>query len=177
MFQWSLPAPRVLLISAMSHDRVIGAGIGMPWEVPEEYQHFLDTTRGASLILGRRSFEIFGPTLTCARCFVVTRRPEGLAAANDAAYTVAAMPGVASAIAAAQQHPADIYVAGGGQIYEQAISLADGMLLSVIPGDWTGDTYFPQFSRTEWRTVRQEDRGCYQLTQYERPVPAPPSDG
>jgi len=76
MFSWSAPGPQVVRISAMSADRVIGRDDGMPWDVPQEYQHFLDTTRDASLILGRRSYEIFGPTLTSARCFVVTRHPD-----------------------------------------------------------------------------------------------------
>ena len=60
----------MIIISAMGRNRVIGNGDGMPWHVPEEYQHFLDTTRDQTIIIGRRSFEIFGPTLTCAHCNV-----------------------------------------------------------------------------------------------------------
>ena len=63
----------MIIISAMGRNHVIGSGGGMPWEVPEEYQHFQDTTRDQILIMGRKSFEIFGPTLTCEHCYVITR--------------------------------------------------------------------------------------------------------
>lgn len=145
----------------MSEDRVIGQGDGMPWHVPDEYQHFLDTTRDASLILGRKSFEIFGATLTSARCYVVTRNPEQI---------VGGIPveSVAAAITSARSYPDTIFVGGGGRIYRQGIELADGMLLSVIPGDWSGDTSFPEFDVADWRVLCAEDRGTYLLTQYER---------
>lgn len=167
MIAWSRRGPQVVIISAMSHDRVIGCGEGMPWEVPEEYQHFLDTTQGATLILGRRSFEIFGPTLTSARCFVVTRRPEQLTSPAQDSIGIP-VPSLAAAIHRAREFDAHIYVAGGGQIYQQAIGMADGMLLSVIPGRWTGDTHFPVFASQDWNVLLHEDRGSYELTQYER---------
>ncbi|MCR9197801.1 MAG: dihydrofolate reductase [Planctomycetaceae bacterium] len=155
------------MISAMSADRVIGSGEGMPWDVPEEYQHFLDTTRDATLILGRRSYEIFGPTLTSARCFVITRQPDQLTPSRTTADDIA-VASLQEAIERARAFDRHIYVAGGGQIYRQAISAADGMLLSVIPGDWTGETYFPPIVAEDWRVLLNEDRGSYQLTQYER---------
>lgn len=168
MFSWSAPGPQVVIISAMAADRVIGSGDGMPWDVPQEYQHFLNTTRDATLILGRRSYEIFGPTLTSARCFVVTRHPDRFTPSPNATSDGIAVSSLEEAVIRAREFDAHIYVAGGGQIYQQAIDTADGMLLSVIPGDWSGETYFPSFAADDWHVRLMEDRGSYQLTQYER---------
>jgi len=63
----------VIIISAMSSDRVIGSGNGMPWNVPEEYEQFLRYVDGQAVIMGRRSFEIFGPDLRHTANIVVSR--------------------------------------------------------------------------------------------------------
>lgn len=43
----------MIIISALSKNRVIGSGDGMLWDVPDEYQHFLDTIRNQTLIIGQ----------------------------------------------------------------------------------------------------------------------------
>ena len=61
------------IILAMSRNRVIGSGKGMPWSVPDEYRQCLDFVRGQSVIMGRRSFEIFGSDLGETSNFVISR--------------------------------------------------------------------------------------------------------
>jgi hypothetical protein len=63
----------LIIISAMSNDRVIGSGEGMPWSVPEEYQQFLSLVEGQTVIMGWRSYQIFGPDLTSAHNVVISR--------------------------------------------------------------------------------------------------------
>jgi CRP-like cAMP-binding protein len=63
----------MIIILAMSRNRVIGSGKGMPWSVPDEYRQFLDFVRGQSVIMGRRSFEIFGSDLGETSNFVISR--------------------------------------------------------------------------------------------------------
>lgn len=70
----------MIIISAMSRDRVIGSGEGMPWNVPEEYQQFLSFVEDQTVIMGRRSYEIFGPDLTSAHTVVVSRWRDDLRA-------------------------------------------------------------------------------------------------
>ncbi len=145
----------------MARNRVIGSGDGMPWDVPEEYQHFLDTTRGQAIIIGRKSFEIFGPSLTCEHCFVVTRGEE----AFENATTVSSFD---AAVEAAQATGKTVFVAGGASIYSIAIERADRMLLSFIDGDFEGDAFFPEISESDWKVVRREDRGAYELVEFQR---------
>jgi dihydrofolate reductase len=152
---------KIAIISAMSETRVIGSGDGMPWDVPDEYQHFLDTTRGQTLIMGRKSFEIFGPTLTCKHCYVITRGGGPF----DNAVAVGSLD---EAIEKARQHQTNIFVAGGASIYALAIDLADEMLLSYIKGNFDGDAHFPEFSDADWNITVREDRGNYKFVHYSR---------
>ena len=151
----------MIIISAMTRDRVIGAGAGMPWSVPAEYRHFLDTVRGQTVIMGRRSFEIFGADLGDSHMVVVSRSTDAVAGAEVAG-------GIEEALERAQHHGTEIYSAGGASIYRQTIPLADTMVLSYIDGDYRGDTYFPDFDERLWPVAQRERREGYELVIYRR---------
>ena len=64
-----------IIIAAMSGDRVIGSGDGMPWHIPEEFDQSLRFVEGETVIMGRRSYEIFGTDLTSEHAISVWRSP------------------------------------------------------------------------------------------------------
>ena len=149
------------IIGAMSRDRVIGRGDGMPWEVPEEYAHFLRTIAGQTVILGRRSYEIFGEGLTSAHTIVVSRSTAAIAGATVA-------PSVDAAVTVAAGFGGRAFSAGGASLYAQTIPLASTMLLSYIEGEFTGDAYFPAIDGHEWRVERREAHARYELVEWRR---------
>ncbi|MEZ6129790.1 MAG: dihydrofolate reductase [Planctomycetaceae bacterium] len=153
--------PELVIIAAMSRNRVIGDGEGMPWDVPEEYEHFRETTRHQTVIIGRRSFKIFGPTFTCTNCYVVTR--------SDRVFPEATtVHSLEDAVSRATRHHATVFVAGGASIYREAIDIADCMQLSYIDGAYSGDALFPEFDLRDWVIVRQERRPRYEFVEYIR---------
>lgn len=151
-----------IIIAAMTAERVIGSGDGMPWDLPEEYAHFLETVRGHSLIMGRRTWQIFGGDVASAHNIVVTHSSwvsgAEVAGSLDAALELAAGYGDT------------VFIAGGGSIYTQALidGVVDAMYLSTIKGDYDGDIYFPTWDEADWETVQREDRGSYIFTHYRR---------
>jgi dihydrofolate reductase len=151
----------VIIIGAMSSDRVIGRGDGMPWDVPEEYAQFLRFVRGQTVIIGRRSYEIFGGGLTSAHTVVVSRSSGELPGAVLA-------PSVEQAVRVAESFGKTVFSAGGASIYEQTLPLADTMYLSYIKGRFTGDAYFPAFSEREWVVERREDHPRFEFVVYRR---------
>jgi dihydrofolate reductase len=158
----------VILVGAMTADRVIGRGGGMPWDVPEEYAHFLRLVDGQTIIIGRRSYEIFGPTLTGTRNVVVTRSARELPGAVVAAS-------VEEAVRTAASFGRTVFSAGGASIYAQTLPLADAMYLSFIKGDFgrfAGDAYFPPFSADEWAVERREDHPRFEFVVYRRRAPS-----
>jgi dihydrofolate reductase len=54
---------------------------------------------------------------------------------------------------AAQTGASQLSVIGGGQIYAQAIGLADELLLTEVDAEIEGDTVFPQIDSTLWQKV------------------------
>ena len=151
----------MIIIGAMTVDRVIGRGDGMPWEVPEEYAHFLQLVDGQTIIIGRRSYEIFGPTLTKAHTVVVSRSAREL----PGAVVVAS---VEEALRTAASFGRTVFSAGGASVYAQTLPLADTMYLSYIKGHFDGDAYFPEFDEREWAVERREDHPRFEFVIYRR---------
>jgi dihydrofolate reductase (trimethoprim resistance protein) len=153
----------MIVVGAMSSNRVIGSGDGMPWDVPEEYDHFLGLIEGKTIIIGRRSYEIFGGNLSSRHNIVISRSQRDIGGAI-------VVPSVERAMELAEGFGGEYFSAGGATIYAQTISLADTMYLSYIKGQFAGDAYFPEFSAEEWAVARREDHPRFEFVIYRRRV-------
>jgi dihydrofolate reductase len=153
----------MIIVGAMSQNRVIGKGDGLPWDVPEEYEHFLRLIEGKTIIIGRRSYEIFGDDLSSAHNVVVSRSVRAMPGAI-------VVPTIEDALRTAASFGGTFFSAGGATIYEQTIPHADTMYLSYIKGHFEGDTYFPRFAEQEWTVERKDDHPRFEFVVYRRTV-------
>ena len=63
----------VVLVLAAAENGVIGRGDALPWELPDDHQHFKRTTMGRPIIMGRKTFDSVGFPLPGRRNIVITR--------------------------------------------------------------------------------------------------------
>lgn len=154
-------SPPLILISAMTRARVIGRDGRLPWNIPDEYRHFLSTVSGNTVLMGRTSYEIFGPDLPHARVLVVSS-------------SVTVLPGVVvaadipAALELARSYGRPIFSSGGAMVYRQTLPLADELQLSFIKEDHPGDRFFPAWDEEAWEIATEEDRGSYDFRIYRR---------
>ena len=141
----------ISLVVAMASNRVIGKANGMPWRLPGEQKYFKAVTMGKPMIMGRKTYESIGRPLPGRANIVVTRtckiNGEGVTVTHDFHDAVK----LARAIAAGNE-TGEIMVIGGGNIYEQALPLADRIYLTEIHADFDGDTFFPPLN-DHWHEV------------------------
>lgn len=145
----------ISLIWAMTTNRVIGRDNDLPWHLPREMRHFMTTTRGHPVIMGRRTFESMDRPLPRRTNIVVTRQQDYRA---EGATVV---PDLDTALAVArQQCRADgvdeTFVIGGAELYRAAWPVATRLYVTEIEAELEGDTYFPELDFSPWRQVRQE---------------------
>jgi dihydrofolate reductase len=133
----------------------------MPWSVPEEYAQFRRFIEGQTLIIGRRSWEIFGPDLTSAHNIVVSRTAREI----EGAIVV---DSVERAVETADGLGLKVFSAGGAQIYRQTVPLADTMYLSYIKGVFSGDAHFPEFDEDAWEVMTRRQHEAFEFVVYER---------
>jgi dihydrofolate reductase len=138
------------LIWAQARNGVIGVDGRMPWHLPEDGRRFRAITTGSSVIMGRRTWESlperFRP-LPGRRNIVLTRSPEWSAPGAETASTLE------DAIDAPGGDA--IWVIGGGEVYRQAIDLADVIEVTEIDADFAGDARAPVVG-DEWRQKAAE---------------------
>lgn len=151
----------MILIAAVAANGVIGRDDRLPWDIPEEYRHFLDTISGATVLMGSRSWRIFGADLTSRHNVVLSRS----AGTDPGAIFV---NGLTPALERARELGGTLYVAGGASIYAATLPLADRMVLSHLKQAYEGDALFPKFDPTAWRVANRVDRGPFEIVDYER---------
>jgi len=140
---------KIILIAAMAKNRVIGKGNAIPWHIPGEQQRFKGMTMGHTLIMGRKTFESIGRPLPGRKTIVVSRNPEYRAPGCFVAQSLTA------AIALCPKEET-IFIAGGGQIYQEALPLAESIYLTVLDREVVGDILFPEFDPDQFRTISTE---------------------
>jgi dihydrofolate reductase len=141
----------IALIAAMSQNRVLGKDNQLVWHLPKDMRFFKTKTMGYPVVMGRKTFESFGSALPGRTNIIITRNPAYRA---EGAIVVTSLE--AALAEAARHHPDTIFVAGGAEIYRQALPVADTMYLTHIHAAFEGDAFFPEFSESEWQPVARE---------------------
>ena len=136
-------------IAAMSLNRVIGRGAEIPWHLPEDFKWFKETTMGGVLVMGRRTFESIGRPLPGRETVVLSR--SGFE--HDEVRTVGNLDELDPA-----NETRPMFIAGGAQIYEQALPRCSDLLLTIVKREVDGDVFFPEFEdRFEEKLVLRDE--------------------
>ena len=141
--------PRIYLVAAVAANGIIGAGGRLPWRLPEDLKHFKHLTMGHPVIMGRRTWESLGGPLPGRENIVVSTR-RGYEAPGAA---VASSLDAALALCAGERVA---FVIGGTRLFEAALPLASGLVMTEIKRDYAGDTRFPEYDRSQWRESQRE---------------------
>lgn len=132
----------ITLVAAMAANRAIGLEGRMPWHLPRELRHFKQTTMGKPIVMGRKTWESIGRALPGRQNLVVTRNQQFAAPGCDVAGSLQ------EAVALARSE--EVMVIGGGQLYAEALPVADRMILTLVDCQPEADTWFPQWDEDEW---------------------------
>lgn len=139
----------LIIIAAMTPHRVIGLQNRLPWHLPEDMQHFKQTTMGHTVVMGRRTFESIGQPLVGRRNIILTADP--LFTPPRDCLAASSLP----AALEASHHARKVFLIGGERVFREGLPLAQTLILSIIATEIVGDAYFPPFSPEEFRLVNQ----------------------
>ena len=168
----------VVLVLAAAENGVIGRGDVLPWDLPDDLQHFKRTTLGHPIIMGRKTFESVGFALPGRRNLVITRDPawrhdgvlvsHSLDEALERAFEQALIDGADA-----------VMVVGGAEIYRLALPRADKVVLTRVRGQVAGDVVFDLDLLAGWKEVETahyaaEEGNSHPFTLVEL---TPPSNG
>ena len=137
----------------MSLNRVIGNGLKIPWHLPEDFKCFKETTMGEVLVMGRRTFESIGRALPGRETLVLTRGDFS----HPDVEVVRSLEDIAPRL-----NGRTCFIAGGAQVYEQALPRCSDLLLTIVQREVEGDVFFPEFENQfeEVAVLRAEAEFC-----------------
>ncbi|WVD67397.1 type 3 dihydrofolate reductase [Orbus sturtevantii] len=151
------------IIVAMANQRVIGLDNQMPWHLPADLAWFKKNTLNKPIIMGRKTFESIGRPLPNRHNIIISRTPQ--LSTNPQISWVTSLE---EAINIAKKNE-EVFIIGGGNIYQQALAYADRLYLTHINAELKGDTCFPDYSSSQWQQIFQEthhadDKNPYDYT-------------
>ena len=141
------------IIVAIADNNAIGKDNALLWHISEDLKFFRSTTVGCPVIMGRKTYESIGRPLPKRLNIIVSRKgydaPEGVLVVDsiEKGYEVAK-----------EQGAEKCFVIGGGQIYAQAMQIADEMVIThVHTVIEDADTYFPVIDPSVWQVAERSE--------------------
>jgi dihydrofolate reductase len=123
-------------------------------------QHFKRLTLGHPVVMGRRTWESLKAPLPQRENIVVTRTT------GYEAPGAAIASSLEAALAMCLGEPV-AFVIGGTRLFREALPIAAGLVLTEIHRDYQGDTWFPQWDRSQWRETQRETHAAADGTRFD----------
>lgn len=153
------------LIAAVAKNNCIGIKNKIPWNIPEDFQYFKNTTMGKTCLMGQATFEsimgYLGKPLPGRQTVVVTldknfKTPEGVRIfySLDEAFE--------------KLKDEDVFVCGGASIYRQTINRVDHLYITLVNQKPDGDVFFPDIDQKIWKEVWREDHNDFSFLKFNK---------
>ncbi|RQP25897.1 dihydrofolate reductase [Piscinibacter terrae] len=144
-----MPRPTLSLIAAVARRGAIGRDNQLLCRISEDLKFFKRTTLGSPVIMGRKTWDSIGRPLPGRRNIVITRNRQWQAEGVERTGSLD------EALSLVQNAP-KVFIIGGGEIYRQALPMADELVLTEIDADFEADAFFPEWDRTQFTSQASE---------------------
>jgi dihydrofolate reductase len=137
------------IVVAMGEKNEIGFKNQLLWHLPKDLKHFKDITSGHPIIMGRKTYESIGKPLPNRTNIVVSRQKDWF---EEGILIVGS---IKEALKFAKKIDEEVFVIGGGNIYEQTMDIVDRLEVTLVKADLEADTYFPKIDPKVWKKVEE----------------------
>lgn len=153
------------IVVALDRKNGIGKENKLLWHLPEDLKHFKAITSGHPVIMGRKTYESIGRPLPNRTNIVISRRTDWF---QEGILIVGS---IKEALKFAKKIDENIFIIGGGNIYEQTLQVADKLEVTRVDTEVQADTFFPKISEKDWvltaencvdRDEKNEFNMCFQ---------------
>lgn len=129
----------------MGEKNEIGADNQLLWHLPKDLKHFKDLTSGHPIIMGRKTYESIGKALPNRTNIVISRKK------NWFEEGILIVGSIKEAVKFAKKIDENVFIIGGGNIYEQTMELADKLEVTLVKAELKADTFFPKIDPKIWK--------------------------
>ncbi|SHL47268.1 dihydrofolate reductase [Chryseobacterium polytrichastri] len=137
------------IVVAMGEKNEIGFENQLLWHLPKDLKHFKDLTSGHPIIMGRKTYESIGKPLPNRTNIVISRKK------NWFEEGILIVGSIKEAVKFAKKIDEEVFIIGGGNIYDQTIELADKLVVTLVKADLQADTFFPKINTKIWKKTEE----------------------
>ncbi|MEG0929052.1 dihydrofolate reductase [Chryseobacterium sp.] len=137
------------IVVAMGEKNEIGFENQLLWHLPKDLKHFKDLTSGHPIIMGRKTYESIGKPLPNRTNIVVSRKKDWF---EEGILIVGSLK---EAMKFAKKIDEEVFVIGGGNIYEQTMEMVDKLEVTLVKADLKADTFFPKINEKIWKKTNE----------------------
>ena len=163
---------KISIIVAMDQKRGIGKNGKIPWHIRDDLIKLKSLTKDHIVILGRKTYDSMvwyynksGKPMP-GRLYIVITRDEKYKPARDNAAVAHSLE---EALKIVKEN--EVFIIGGGQIFQQALPLADKLYLTIVQGDYNCDTFFPdysEFKKVDFEESKESEGHKYKFLELEK---------
>ena len=139
----------ITLIAAISQNNALGKDNQMLWHLPDDFKRFKKITTSHHIIMGRKTFESLKKSLPDRTHVIISRQNKFY---SSDCITVSSLETAISICPKKEE----IFIIGGGEIYHQAIEIADKIEITRVHHIFDADTFFPEIDLDEWELAFEE---------------------
>ena len=141
----------ITIIAAAGENNSLGKDNDLVWHLPDDFKRFKELTSGNHILMGRKTFETFPKPLPNRTHLIITRQEDY--STPEKCFTFDSIQSALDEVLEFSDN--DIWIIGGGEIYKQAMDIADRIELTRVHSDFEADTFFPEIGQ-EWKLVSEE---------------------
>uniref|UniRef100_UPI00260FD2F0 dihydrofolate reductase n=1 Tax=Alcanivorax sp. TaxID=1872427 RepID=UPI00260FD2F0 len=128
----------------------------LPWYLPGDLRYFKRVTLGKPVIMGRKTWESLKGPLPGRTNIVITRQADYVAEGAKVVTTLEEAVAMAENVAFIDGQE-EAVIMGGAEIYKLALPAAVRLYLTEVHAQVDGDTFFPEYDKSEWNEIGRED--------------------
>jgi len=147
----------ISIIAAVGPNRELGKDNKLLWHISEDMKRFKELTTGKIVVMGRKTYESLGKPLPNRTNIIITRDPNYKAEGCLVVHSLTEAIKRSKIKNQKSKIENEVFIIGGGEIYKQALPLADKLYLTVVEGKFEADTFFPDHS--EFKKIVLKKKG------------------
>lgn len=137
------------IVVAMGKNNEIGFENQLLWHLPKDLKHFKELTSGHPIIMGRKTFESIGKPLPNRTNIIISKKKDWF---QEGILIVGS---IKEALKFAKKIDENIFIIGGGTIYEQTMEFTDVLEVTVVDVEKEADTFFPKIDLKIWKKTQE----------------------
>ena len=150
------------IIVAIAQNNAIGKDNDLIWYISNDLKRFKKLTTGHTILMGRKTYESLPNGALPKRENVVLTHDKTLQLPK-----CTMLYSLDEAIEKYANSEEEIFVIGGGSIYEKLLPFAKKLYLTKVHESFDADVFFPEINDAEWQIIQEEHHQKSEKNEYD----------